>query len=168
MDRTEREIQLLQFQQSLLLQDYMLQLEVRPSLIRFADDLRLRTQEAQQSLTEHKMEKLKLETLLREESNTAHSETGARTPQQDVDGEDRDSAETQPPAPSASSKTVERKLELSRLQTRPFREDTSASNATLEAESGKLPAPKRERRKSHPERQKEEVGKDRRLSLIHI
>ena len=160
--RTEREIQLLQFQQSLLLQDYMLQLEIRPSLIRFADDLRLRTQEAQQSLTEQKMEKVKLETLLREESNTAHSETGARTPQQDVNGEDRNSAETQPQAPSASSKAVERKLELSRLQTRPFREDTSASNATLERESGKLPAPKREIRKSHPERQKEEVGKDRR------
>jgi uncharacterized protein YdcH (DUF465 family) len=61
---TDRQLQLLQFQQSLLVQDYMLQLEVRPSLIRFAEDLRQKTQTTQSSLTDQKIARLKLQELM--------------------------------------------------------------------------------------------------------
>jgi hypothetical protein len=61
---TDRQLQLLQFQQSLLVQDYMLQLEVRPSLIRFAEDLRQKTQTTQSSLTDQKTARLKLQELM--------------------------------------------------------------------------------------------------------
>ena len=122
---TERAMQLLQFQQTLLRQDYMVQLEVRPSLIRFAEDLRIRLAEAQQSLTEDKMEKEKLETLLQEE-NSSDRDTGLRG--QPHLKQPTNSNDLHPLQSPETSKAAERKLELSRLHAKPHRLDTPDSS----------------------------------------
>nr|KAG5685491.1 hypothetical protein BaRGS_034187 [Batillaria attramentaria] len=82
IEKSEREIQLLQFQQALLLQDYMIQLEVRPSLIRFTEDLKLRIQDAHQGLTEHKTEKSRLENLAQNADASEKREDDAKTDMQ--------------------------------------------------------------------------------------
>lgn len=61
LEAAEREMQLLQFQQTLLLQDYLIQLEMRPSLIRFTEDLRMKTREAESHLADKVAEKQRVE-----------------------------------------------------------------------------------------------------------
>ncbi|KAL8615567.1 hypothetical protein ACOMHN_016144 [Nucella lapillus] len=140
--RAESEMQMLQFQQSLLKQDYMVQLEVRPSLIRFADDLRIKVGEDENSLVEDKMERIKLVTLAGEETviSNRSASPGHSYP-----------ALTPEEAPDASTevdRAAERRQELTRLLDRPLREDTSASS--MAGQTASVAAVARRRRQSFP------------------
>ncbi|XP_070210329.1 microtubule-associated protein futsch-like [Littorina saxatilis] len=159
--RSDREIQLLQFQQSLLRQDYMLQLEVRPSLIRFADDLRVRLQEAQQELDAHKLEKNKVEGQLDEQQNNNYVKTSPTSQRQKHektktnDSSPRSIRSSEEGSPSdvtshpemtsapARNAAADRKLELSRLRAKPLREDTSGSGVVLDTTESR-------KEKTHP------------------
>ncbi|XP_076461900.1 LOW QUALITY PROTEIN: uncharacterized protein LOC143294333 [Babylonia areolata] len=164
--RAERAIQMLQFQQSLLRQDYMVQLEVRPSLIRFADDLRIKIADAESNLVEDKMERIKLQTMAEEEEEETTTASGRSVSPSDPDRSSDKREDTPPKTDTDLHKAAERKLELSRLLTRPMREDTSGSSVM--ADITVVPATERKRRLSHPVTRKEETHKRADVPVIKI